>query len=78
MSLRSPSKDSRLAALARIPSAATLIIVPDVLLDYWKRQLLQHAHTDCLGSVYVDEVRRTPLPPASTLAATSIVIIPHR
>eukprot|EP01041_Mallomonas_annulata_P009957 gene9957-20702_t len=76
--LRSPSRAVRVETLACLRSSATLILVPDVLLEHWKEQIIVHTRKDCRGDIFVDDNKRTPLPNAETLASMSIVLVTHR
>jgi hypothetical protein len=77
MRLRSLPNINRFEALANKPSSATLIIVPDVLVDHWVEQLTSHSHKNCLGEIFVDNDRRQSLPSVDVLAHMSIVLLTH-
>ncbi|DAZ96789.1 TPA: hypothetical protein N0F65_005787 [Lagenidium giganteum] len=54
-----------------LESAASLIVVPDPLVEHWKYQIRMHTQRGCL-KVFVDE--DTVLPPPQVLAKCDIVI----
>lgn len=59
-------------------SCATLIIVPDTLLDHWQAQIDCHVAEGVGCRVYVDQPSHHKLPPIDYLSSRHIVLITNR
>lgn len=75
MVLRSPDMRQRIMqSSSLLRSTATLIVVPDILVDHWKTQINLHANLRILGEVFVDSSASNCLPDATQLARCSVVV----
>jgi hypothetical protein len=60
------------------PSSATLVIVPDTLIDHWRNQIDTHVASGVQCRVYADTSGHADLPSAEVLSSFHIVLIAHR
>lgn len=69
-----------------LPSGASLIVVPEVLLGQWRDQIDRHVSPAVLraGAIYFDAMVNgvagtvAPLPPAEQLACYTIIVVSHK
>ena len=66
------------AGCSYYPSGATLIIVPDTLIDHWRNQIDTHVASGVRCRVYADSTSHSELPSADVLSTFHIVLITHR
>ena len=56
-------------------STATLIIVPQNLLNQWKREIAFHLEQHCLNILCLDSAEKAPLPSALTLLKYDVILL---
>ena len=57
-----------------VTSGATLVIIPDVLMDHWKLQINSHVNPRIMKNVYFDDDLRNPLPSCDFLSRCDLVV----
>ena len=57
-------------------SAATLVVVPDTLIQQWSTEILKHVHDDILSTIIISKPSQA-LPSAAELMKTDILLLSH-